>query len=106
MDPRTLELLRLLQADQHDAGTLDSIREQFREQRKELAAKDDRATLDELCELLEAWAEGATGDLASAALHEAALSIEEDLEQPERAIAVLERVLDLEPTTDSLAQLA
>jgi TonB family protein len=106
MDPRTLELLRALQADEHTAAALDHILQQFREQRRVLAAVDDRATLNELCELLEAWADSAPADLGSLALQEAALSIEEDLEQPLRAIAVLERVLDLEPTTDSLAQLA
>ncbi len=106
MDPRTLELLRALQADDRDAASLERICEQFREQRRALSAKDDRATIDELCELLEAWAETATADLASIALQETALSIEEDLEQPARAIAVLERVLDLEPSTDALAQLA
>lgn len=106
MDPRTLELLRALQADDRDAASLERICQQFREQRRALSAKDDRATIDELCELLEAWAETATADLASIALQETALSIEEDLEQPARAIAVLERVLDLEPSTDALAQLA
>jgi TonB family protein len=106
MDQATVELLRLLQGDVHDDAALRQITALYRAQRSALMSVDDQGMISQLGELLEGWAEGATGEVASAALCEAAVSAEEDLEQPERAIRILERVLDLEPTPEALEQLA
>jgi hypothetical protein len=106
MDPRTVELLRALQGPEHDAATLERISGMFNEERTSLKAEDDLGMLSHLGELMEGWAEGAEPELGSQALCMAARSAEDDLEQPDRAIKLLERVLDLEPTTEALEQLA
>jgi hypothetical protein len=106
MDPRTVELLRALQGPDHDAATLERIIGMFNEERTSLKAEDDLGMLSHLGELMEGWAEGADPELGSQALCMAARSAEDDLEQPDRAIKLLERVLDLEPTTEALEQLA
>jgi hypothetical protein len=106
MDPRTVELLRALQGQEHDAAAFERIREMFNDERTTLKAEDDLGMLSHLGELLEGWSEGAEPELGTQALALAARSAEDDLEQPERAIKLLERVLDLEPTTEALQQLA
>jgi tetratricopeptide (TPR) repeat protein len=106
MDPRTVELLRALQGPEHDAVTLERISGMFNEERTSLKAEDDLGMLSHLGELMEGWAEGAEPELGSQALCMAARSAEDDLEQPDRAIKLLERVLDLEPTAEALEQLA
>lgn len=106
MDPRTVELLRALQGQEHDGAALERISGMFNDERTTLKAEDDLGMLSHLGELLEGWAEQAGPELGSQALVLAARSAEDDLEQPDRAIKLLERVLDLEPSTEALQQLA
>lgn len=56
MDPKALELLRLLQSEVHDAATLAAVRALFPEVHAGLTAAGDASTLEELRGLLEAWA--------------------------------------------------
>jgi hypothetical protein len=106
MDPRTVELLRALQGQEHDAAAFERITTLYKEEREALCAIDDLGMLSHLGELLEGWAADAGDELGSRALTLAARTAEDDLQQPERAIALLERVLDLEPTPDAIEQLA
>jgi tetratricopeptide (TPR) repeat protein len=86
MDPKTLELLRDLQADVHDEASFKRIRDLLRGQRRGLVNAHDQTTLGELSELLEAWAEAAeTAPLRASALREAADILQRDLHRPERA---------------------
>jgi outer membrane biosynthesis protein TonB/tetratricopeptide (TPR) repeat protein len=101
MDPQTLELLRLLQASAHDAESYAQIRSLLAGQRRKLAAADDRATLADISELLEVWAEGAPPGMAAGALNEAALIAEEDLEQAERAVQLYTQSFQRDPGEES-----
>jgi hypothetical protein len=94
MNQQTLELLRRLQSSERDAQAFESIRSLLASQRSHLVSEDDRATLADLSELLEVWAETATPDLAAAATASAAQIADEDLEQAERAVQLY--VLSLE----------
>src|SRR5436190_9472614 len=97
MEPKTLELLRLLQPGVHDVQTFDTIRSLLTTQRSRLAEVDDRATLADLSELLEVWAEGAPPQMAAAALMEAAQIAEQHLEQSERAVQLYLDSIEHEP---------
>src|ERR1700759_1271780 len=82
MDPRTLELFRCLQSGPYDEAAWKQIQRLLVGQRRALRGRNDFATLAEIVQLLEAWAQAAnTGRLRSAALGEAAEIAERELRQ-------------------------
>ncbi len=96
MDQQTLELLRVLQSDERDAGALQQIQSLL--PRARLGAGDDRAALADISELLEVWAETAPPELAAAVTVEAAQIADEDLEQAERALQLYMQSLSRAPS--------
>src|SRR4051795_5012757 len=97
MDPQTLELLRVLQSGGHDSRSFEGIAALLATQRPRLAAADDRATLADVSELLEVWAESAPPAMAAAALIHAAQIAEDDLQQAERAVQLYTLSLERDP---------
>ena len=82
MDPRTLELFRSLQSGPYDEAAWKQIQRLLIGQRRALRGRNDVATLAEIVQLLEAWAQAAnTGRLRSVALGEAAEIAERELRQ-------------------------
>ncbi|MGD8862977.1 MAG: hypothetical protein PVI30_23390, partial [Myxococcales bacterium] len=97
MDPKTLELLKALQSGAFDADTLDIVEDLLESQRRELMEVEDLATLADISELLEVWAESAPTGLAARAVALAADVAERELDQPERAAQLLTLALELSP---------
>jgi hypothetical protein len=97
MDQQTLELLRVLQSGERDPGTLRQLQALLPPERARLTAADDRATLADISELLEVWADTAPPPLAAAATAEAAEIADTDLEQAERAIQLYRLSLERAP---------
>jgi tetratricopeptide (TPR) repeat protein len=92
MDQQTVELMCLLQAGTHDANTWARIEALVPSQRQVLAEKPTE--LADLGDLLEAWAGPAPVHCANSALLHAAAIADEDLDQPERAIALYQACLE------------
>ncbi|MFI5309295.1 MAG: AgmX/PglI C-terminal domain-containing protein, partial [Polyangiales bacterium] len=98
MQEQTLELLRVLQLSERDAGTFGQIQARLPTERARLTSADDRSALADISELLEVWAETAPPELAAAATVEAAQIADEDLEQAERAVTLYALALQRAPT--------
>jgi hypothetical protein len=77
MDPLTLELFRCLQSAPYDESGLQSMRGLLSRQRRALSTQRDLATLGEIVQLLEAWAEAAGETRAGMQAREEAASIAE-----------------------------
>ncbi len=106
MDPKTLELLKALQGDGRDEDTLGIVEDLLAGQRPLLHAAEDLATLADISELLEVWAEGAPAELAARALLHASSIAERELEQAERAAQLVTLSLEIRPgDLDALARL-
>src|SRR5262249_5633035 len=106
MEQQTLELLRALQSSERDGRAFTHIRTLLPTERTRLAAAEDRATLADISELLEMWADSAPKELAAAAAAEAAQIADEDLEQAERAVKLYQLSLERAPTEpDALRKL-
>jgi len=86
MDSQTLELFRCLQSGPYDETGLERIRRLLQTQRRLLRMKNDTATLAEIIELMQGWAEATPEPrLATLAMLEASDIAERELRQPERA---------------------
>jgi tetratricopeptide (TPR) repeat protein len=86
MDSQTLELFRCLQSGPYDEAGLEHIRGLLQPQRRLLRSRNDLATLVEIIELLQGWAEAAPNpSVGTLAMLEASDIAERDLRQPERA---------------------
>jgi tetratricopeptide (TPR) repeat protein len=86
MDSQTLELFRCLQSGPYDEAGLEHIRGLLKPQRRLLRARNDLATLLEVVELMQGWAESAADpSVGTLAILEASDIAERELRQPERA---------------------
>jgi tetratricopeptide (TPR) repeat protein len=122
MDPRALELMRLLQSDAYDAATIASVRASFPEVRAGLEAAGDTATIEEIHRLLGAWAEVAAPAERAEALVLVAAMVEgaerarvlrtvgqlrlEQAGDVDEAIAVYEEALDADAEVTLTRELA
>lgn len=94
MESGTLELLRCLQSGPFDESNWKHIRATLRGQRRYLRAQNDLATLTDLVQLLESWAQACDNPrLGAEALREAADIAERELAQVERANDLRKRAL-------------
>jgi len=98
MDQQTFELLRVLQSGERSETGLAQVRSLLDPQRRALHAADDRASLSDISELLEVWAESAPPPQAAAAIAHAGQIAEQDLEQAERAVQLYVGSLERDPT--------
>ncbi|HMI93066.1 MAG TPA: AgmX/PglI C-terminal domain-containing protein [Polyangiales bacterium] len=98
MDQQTFELLRVLQSGERSEQGLAQVRSLLDPQRRALHAADDRASLSDISELLEVWAESAPPPQAAAAIAHAGQIAEQDLEQAERAVQLYIASLERDPT--------
>ena len=106
MDEQATELLRTLQSGVHDGASFARIEALLPLQRASLAKADDRATLADISELLELWAQEAPGSLGGKATEWAAAIAESDLGQAERAVQLYQLCLEREPlNVEPLAKL-
>ena len=96
MDSQTIKLISRLRSGPYDATALSRIREELVVVREQLAAKQERKTLTNLAELLEAWAKStADRGAASLALYDAAQIAELDLKDDARAAQLYSASLEL-----------
>ena len=106
MEQQTLDLLRALQSKERDAGALSRIQALLASERSKLVASDDRATLADVSEMLEEWADTAAPALGAQAVAHAAVIADQDLQQAERAVQLYVLALEREPAAEEpLAQL-
>lgn len=92
MDSRTLELFRCLQSGPYDESGFKQIQRLLSGQCRVLRSRNDLATLAEIVQLLEGWANAAvSGRLRAAALGEAAEIAERELRQLSLADDLRER---------------
>lgn len=92
MDPRTLDLLRCLQSGPYDDVGLQHIERLLGSQRRLLRAAGDWDAIEEVVQLLEAWASAAGGGkVTAAALGAAAEIAEQELRQVAWADSLRER---------------
>ena len=106
MEQQTLDLLRALQSKERDSGALAKIQTLLASERSKLVAADDRATLAEVSEMLEEWADTAAPALGAQAVVQAAQIAEQDLQQAERAVQLYVLALEREPAApEPLAKL-
>jgi hypothetical protein len=92
MDPRTLDLFRCLQSGPYDEAGFQHIERLLGSQRRQLRAAADWDALEELVQLLDAWAgDAGGGKLTAAALGAAAEIAEQELRQVAWADALRER---------------
>ena len=98
MDPKTLELIRILQAGPYDNSAFQRIQQLLPDVRDRLRASGDRESLAEVTELLQQWAGSAVDPAAaSLALYEGGELAEQMLGDPTRAAEMFSQSVAADP---------